>query len=189
MIKRIILSIGHGGQPGEKFDPGAINALGETENQQAKEICALLAAKLIKAGVSVYVMPDFSYLKSINQVNAIYQPGDWAIEIHKDSFTKFNPETMRRRCGSYFFNKSAKGKTASEIMQRSFIESGAHKTSWSRADNLSRHGGLGWNTMTKPLAHILELGFMQDENDADDDEFYATAAFNAIMKVKNTLLN
>lgn len=186
-MKRIILSIGHGGQPGEKFDPGAINTLGETENQQCKEICALLAAKLIKAGVSVYVMPDFSYLKSINQVNSIYQKGDWAIELHKDSFSKFDAATMRRRCGSYYFNKSATGKQASEIMQRSFIESGAHKTSWSRADNLSRHGGLGWNTMTKPLAHILELGFMQDSNDSAEDEWYAQAAFKAIMAVYTTI--
>lgn len=190
MIKRIILSIGHGGLPGEKFDPGAVNnATKETENNEARQICALLAAKLVKAKVPLLFLPDYEYVHSIREVNKNYLPGDWAIEIHKDSFPKFNAQTMRRRCGAYFYNKSIKGQEAAEIMRQSFIKSGAHTTSWARPDNLSNHGGLGWNNMTKPMAHILELGFMQDLNNSEEEEFYAEAAFRAIMAVINTNFN
>jgi N-acetylmuramoyl-L-alanine amidase len=188
MIKRIILSIGHGGLPGEKFDPGAVDSkTGAQENTEAKQICSLLAAKLVNAGIPLLFLPDYSYARSIREVNQKYLPGDWAIEIHKDSFTTFNPETMRRRCGTYYDDQSARGKQASDIMLKEFVAAGAHRTSWARKDTLSNHGGLGWNSHTKPLAHIFELGFIQDQNSPGEDEFYAEAAFRAIKAVINSV--
>jgi N-acetylmuramoyl-L-alanine amidase len=178
MIGRVIISIGHGAG-----DPGAVNSRGDKENTEVTQIAALLMPKLKAAGIKAVLIPDIGYVPSIQMVNQMYQPGDWAIELHKDSFGNYNPNTMRRRCGAYYFHKSVMGKQVAEILKTEFIRNGAHMTSWARPDNFSNHGGLGWNSMTRPLAHILELGFMQDSTGPQDDEFYAEVTARGIIKV------
>jgi hypothetical protein len=51
-----------------------------------------------------------------------------------------------------------------EYVRRSFVVNGAHKNSWARPDTASNYGRLGWIRETRPVAHILELGFIQGNN-------------------------
>lgn len=176
MIGRVILSIGHGAG-----DPGAVSG-NIVENKEATQITNRLADKLGDASIPFILLPDLSYVESIKKVNEIYKPGDWAIEIHKDSFT-YNKETMHRRMGVYHHHASAVGKQVAEMMLKAFVGCGANKFSWVRPDTFSNHGGLGWNTMTKPMAHIIEAGFVQGDNSDSEDEFYAEAIFQGIKAV------
>ena len=179
MIGRIILSIGHGGG-----DPGAVSGA-IVENTEARQICEILSRKLSSLGIEHILLPDLNYVDTIKKVNEIYQPGDWAIEIHKDSFPKYDPVAMNRRMGVYHHRSSIVGMKTAQTMVAAFVNNGANKTSWTRPDNFSNHGGLGWNTMTRALAHIIECGFVQGNNSPEEDYFYADSITKGIQNVIN----
>lgn len=179
MIGRVILSIGHGAG-----DPGAVSG-NIVENTECRQICEILDRALGVAGINRVFLPDLSYVDSIKKVNQIYQPGDWAIEIHKDSFPKYNADMMHRRMGVYYHRDSITGMNVAKTMVAAYVNDGAHKTTWTRPDSFSGHGGLGWNTMTKPMAHIIECGFVQGQNGPEEDYFYANAILHGIQAVIN----
>ena len=174
-IQRIILSIGHGGLSGEKFDPGVTNNItGETENKICRKIAMKTANLLTQNGLIVLLLPDHSLESSIQYINYTGDAHtDWAIEIHKDSTDNFSPQKMINRMGVYYHPVSKGSKEIAEIMIKIMKENGAGSSSWARPDTDSNHGTLGWIRQPKMLSHIIESGFIEDKNDESNNELYA----------------
>ena len=57
---------------------------------------------------------------------------------------------------------------------------GAGKSSWSRPDTDSNHRTLGWIRQPKMLSHIIEAGFIQDDNSVASCDLYAKLIAGAI---------
>lgn len=182
-IKRIIISIGHGGLKGEKYDSGAV-ANGITENEQCRKIAGYLTTELTKSGFAVLLLPDWGLQKSINYVNAVGNTyKDWAIELHKDSSENFSKERMSRRCGLYFYPHSAGSAAVAKFVAAGLIEAGAHATTWTRPDTDSPRKRLGFIRNIKMMSHIVELGFIEDINDDNECRWYAMALAKSIGNV------
>lgn len=179
-VRRILLQSGHGGLGAERFDPGAVNTRGDQENTEVDQIIALLAPMLQAKGMPVLVTPDSRMESSIRYVNLNGLATDWALEIHKDSFIRYDATTMHRRMGVYYLAGDAESAKVGETMRTAFIKHGANKYSWARPDTHSNHGGLGWIRQTKMPAHLLECGFMAGPTDGAEDKFYAEAICRAI---------
>ena len=187
-INRVILSIGHGGINGEEYDPGAINAkTKEKENIEAKQITIKLSQYLVNAGITVLVVPDFSLKRTIAYINAVGDAHtDWAFEIHKDSTDKYDDAKMKHRVGVYYHPTSSESMPIAEEMVEIMKKNGAHKTAWARVDSASNHGtGLGWIRKPKMLSHLIEAGFIQDNNNDNSDTFYAELIGKAICSLLN----
>lgn len=185
-INRIILSIGHGGMKDEnKFDSGAVNEMtNEKENTEASQIALKVAGYLRDAGLIVLLMPDFSLGRTIEIINSKGDSDtDWAFEIHKDSSTSFSTAKMGRRMGIYYHPTSKESKEIAEDMIAHLRLEGAHSTSWARPDTASNHGSLAWLRKPKMLSHLIEAGFIQDNNNEVSDNFYATVIAKTIGKM------
>lgn len=174
-INRIILSVGHG-----DGDTGAVFGQ-RTENAECREIVALIAQHLIKAGVSVWVVPDLSLERTIQLINSTgNRESDWAIEIHKDSSDAYNRE-MHRRMGVYAHPDAAGSFGIADRLKKEFIDMGANPhTSWSRIDTDSPRKSLAFIRRPKMLSHIIEAGFIQGE---PEPEYYADVIAEAIFRV------
>jgi N-acetylmuramoyl-L-alanine amidase len=182
-IRRIIISVGHGGLKGEKFDTGAVNAQGVTENAQCRIIAGYLCQELLTGGYPVLLLPDIGLVKTLDYLkrNGNAQ-SDWAIELHKDS-ANYKAETMHRRCGLYYFAESSSSSAVSRQMINCMVGEGAHGTSWSRADTDSPRKYLGFVRELKMLSHIAELGFIEGDTSDGECRWYAQALARSILKV------
>jgi len=155
----IVLSAGHG-----DGDPGAVNGK-FNEADEAIIMVDEIAKQLKKQGITVDVVPHENGLKAaIKYVNANYDEGDaWAIEIHRDSADGLLAEQASLRCGVYHY--PSQGSTEIGIFVANALKRfGAHDTTWARPDTDSRFKQLGWIRDTKPVSHLLELGFMEGDN-------------------------
>lgn len=156
----IVLAAGHGGS-----DIGAAH-LGQNERDQAIIITNYVATLLRARHIAVEVAPhaDDTHI-TIDWVNKRFRFGQaWALELHRDSAFGLDFDDASRRCGIYY-GVSKSSKEVGEFVRDSFVAHGAHPRSWARPDTASRHGKLGWIRQTRPVAHILELGFMQGRHD------------------------
>lgn len=176
-LHRVLLQAGHGGT-----DPGAV-ANGTTENKECNQVIALAVPILKARGVNVVHMADLPFTQSIAEVNRISTLGDWAIEVHMDSFSTYNSFSMDDRYGVYHLGGNFRSWEIGEVMLKKWRQLGANKTSWNRADTLVRFGRLGWIRDTKPTAHLVELGFIQDSQGAIDDQLHAKLLTEAICAV------
>lgn len=183
-IKRILLSIGHKATSPNR-DPGAVNSItNETENSECTAIAKIVSDILTKNNIKNILLPDETLTNTINRINGLSnKDSDWCIELHKDSFHKYNPKTMSKRMGVYYHPTSANSELIAVQMKKIFIDCGADSTSWARPDTMSNHGGLSFIRRTKPLAHLIEAGFIQDNNDDASDQFYAKTIATAIIKL------
>lgn len=183
-IKKLIISVGHKGS-NPNYDPGAV-----FEKNIENYICAKIAIRMFKLlpdminPVKVILLPDLSLVDTINNINEITDKEDkrsiWAIELHKDSFFKYIPATMFRRMGVYYYPKSSRSKLFADTLCECFVIGHANKTSWSRPDTRSNFNGLSFIRKTKPMAHIIEAGFIQEKHNESDIDFYATIISNSI---------
>ena len=159
----IVLAGGHGAG-----DPGATNGA-HKERDQAIKIVDFMAEEIRGRGgesVTVEVAPhEHDTEDTIQWVNARFGFGDaWVLEIHRDSAEGLSPDDASNRCGVYY-GTSESSKDVGEFIKEAFVRRGAHAKSWARADTESRFGRLGWIRQTRPAAHLLELGFMEGQND------------------------
>lgn len=173
----VVLTAGHGGS-----DPGATNRP-HNERDQAITITNRAAELLRGRDVDVEIAPhDEDTDKSIVWVNRNFGFGDaWVLELHRDSAEGLDLDDASRRCGIYY-GTSERSKDVGEFVRRSFVLNGAHPRSWARPDTASRFGRLGWIRQTKPAAHLLELGFMQGNNDDAHLSWLAEIAASAIFE-------
>ncbi|MBD2089285.1 N-acetylmuramoyl-L-alanine amidase [Microcoleus sp. FACHB-1515] len=156
----VVLAAGHGGS-----DSGAVN-LPHKERDQAIAIVDQTADLLRSQGIEVEIAPHSEDTeKSIQWVNRNFGFGDaWVLEVHRDSASGLSSDDASRRCGIYY-GTSESSKDVGKFVRNAYILNGAHPNSWARPDTASRFGRLGWIRQTRPVAHLLELGFMQGKND------------------------
>jgi len=173
----VVLAAGHGG-----MDSGATNPPHE-ERKQTITIADQTAALLRGQGIEVEITPhDEDTDKSITWVNKNFGFGDaWVLELHRDSAGGLDFDDASRRCGIYY-GTSESSKDIGNFVRRSFILNSAHPNSWARPDTASRFGRLGWIRQTRPVAHLLELGFMQGNNDDAHLSWLAKVAATVILE-------
>lgn len=173
----IVLAAGHGGN-----SPGATSGPHE-ERKQAIAITKRIAELIKQNGVEVEVVPhELDLRPSITWVNERFSFGDaWVIELHRDSANGLDLDDASRRCGIYY-GTSESSKDVGNFVRLSLMANGANSKSWARPDTESNHGGLGWIRQTRPVAHLLELGFMQGKNDDAHLDWLAKVAASAIFE-------
>lgn len=179
-LNKIVLSAGHGAG-----DPGAVNGQ-HREADQCIYMVDRMAEIIRRAGIQCDVVPHNQGLQgAINWVNARYKMGDaWVIEIHRDSTANaasINQDRLSKQCGVYFFGGSAESQKIGESVA-SHLTAGGSVNTWSRPDTAARPGMLGWIRNTKPLAHLLELGFMQGDNSQNHLNWLSDIAAQSLIK-------
>jgi N-acetylmuramoyl-L-alanine amidase len=166
-VKKIVLQAGHGGR-----DPGAV-ANNTTESIENNQIIVRISRLLSLNGVDHDVTPDLPFLESINYINRTYRASEiWAIEIHKDS-SGGNPDSLRNRLGVYYFGGDSDSAAIANQIRNVAVANGASNSSWFRPDTVSRFGRLGWLRDVTAVSHLIECGFLQDDNSDAADEKYA----------------
>lgn len=158
-VTSVILSAGHGGG-----DPGAVNGI-HREADQTKRIVDWMADYLREFHVPTVIVPhDLGLSAGIAWVNARFGYGPtWALEIHRDSAEGLERVDASYRCGIYA-GASNSSREVGDFMRAAMIKHGAHLKTWHRPDTQSRHKRLAWIRQTRPLAHLLEMGFMEGDN-------------------------
>ncbi|MBE9139471.1 N-acetylmuramoyl-L-alanine amidase [Nodosilinea sp. LEGE 07088] len=176
----VVLAAGHGGGA-----PGAVHSDDQgrryQESKQAITITDQIATALKERGVDVVVVPHaLDYVASIKWVNDRYAFGKaWVIEIHRDSAAGLSLDDASRRFGVYYGNSEG-SKAIGKFLRDSFKSHGANERTWAKPHTDSNYGKLAWIADTKPLAHLLELGFMQGKNDDEHLTRLATITAAAI---------
>lgn len=155
----IILSAGHGAG-----DPGAVNGQ-HREADQTITLVDIMAAHYRTWRIPCVIVPHALGLTGgINWVNERFKFGSaWCLEIHRDSASGLAMHDASLRCGIYH-GKSEGSKSIASNIRTGLVRRGAGIKTWARPDTESRHGSLAWIRQTKPLAHLLELGFMEGDN-------------------------
>lgn len=159
----IILAAGHGAG-----DSGAASPDGKhNERDQAITIVDFARERLFNLGYYVTVAPHkHDTHESIAWLNKNFRWGQaWAFELHRDSASTIKGNEASFRCGVYH-GSSTLSKSLAEQLVDGFKKSGATEKSWARNQNVSRHGRLGWIAQPECLSHLVELGFMEGNNDA-----------------------
>ena len=174
-ITQVVLQAGHG-----QGDPGSIYN-GITENTENNQIIVRLARILRFCGIDTVVSPDLNLANAIAYINQNYTLGkQWCIEIHKDSADAVDPAKLKNRVGVYYLGGDPDSQSIAEQMIKVIENNGADSLSWARPDTVARFGRLGWIRDTKPLSHLIECGFIQDDVSEVADEKYAKWAAQAI---------
>lgn len=173
----IVLAAGHGGN-----SPGATSGPHE-ERKQAIIITKRMTELIKQNGVEVEVVPhELDLRPSIAWVNERFSFGDaWVIELHRDSADGLDLDDASRRCGIYY-GTSESSKDVGNFVRLSLMAHGANSKSWARPDTASNHRSLGWIRQTRPVAHLLELGFMEGKNDDAHLDWLAKVAASAIFE-------
>lgn len=178
-IDTIVLSAGHGAK-----DPGACNS-GKIEKADTIYLVDHIAEILDDNYINVIMTPD-ELDSSVNWVNQRYKTfySAWAIEIHRDSAIGIDQKSANYRCGCYY-GTSAQSRLIADQIKLDLKKYGAASTSWARSDTKSKGGkkGLEWIRKTKPLAHLLELGFMQGDSSVEHLNLLAKIAAESIYHV------
>lgn len=186
-VKTIVISAGHG-----LVDPGAVFG-GYKEKDETYAIAQKVVANLKAANLKTEYLDRDAVVKNptngndvlfqkIQHINKTYGESDWVIEIHRDSATGLGSEQANKQFGVYFYGGDANSQAVAEDMVKTFKDNGAFKSSWARPDTVSRHKRLGWIRDTKPVAHLIECGFMQGEHTDERINWYAEVATEAIYK-------
>lgn len=160
----IILAAGHGGK-----DSGAVSPDGKhNERDQAILIVDAAAATLRAVGLRVVIPPhSLDTHETIPWLNNRYNFGDaWALEIHRDSAPSIKDPDASLRCGVYH-GSSKNSVDVAERLVAGMKKGGATRTSWARNQSVSRFSRLGWIAQPKCLSHLVELGFMQGQNNKE----------------------
>jgi len=173
----VVLAAGHGGSA-----PGAVHA-GHQESKQAITITDQIAKVLREKGVEVVVVPhEYDFKASIKWINERYAFGQaWVIEIHRDSATGLDFKDASSRFGVYY-GDSEGSKAIGTFLRDAFKTHGANEKTWARPHTSANGGRLAWIADTKPVAHLLELAFMQGKNDQEHLMWLANVATAAIFE-------
>jgi len=159
MNKTICLSAGHSDK-----DPGAVYN-GLIERDIVEKIVAY-ATPIIKAhGVGVLNPPSsLNLIETINWINARADQIDVCSEIHINSSAK--PNTGFGLEGWYYRDNANSKSFASFLLDALNAESGMSKTRGVKDEKYANiWGRLGFVHDTKPLACLMELGFINTDDD------------------------
>lgn len=173
----VVLAAGHGGD-----DPGNVWG-GHREADETIVLTDLITGNLRAKGLRVEVVPHGEALGgAIRYVNSRFAFGQaWAVDVHRDSADSITPGSAdaNGRCGVYYGN-SEQSRLIGQFIRRVFLREGAHPTSWARIHTDSPRRRLGWIVHTNPVAHLLELGFLQGRRSREHMEWLARLASIAV---------
>jgi hypothetical protein len=169
-VKTIALCAGHTAVQGR--DMGA-NSNGFVEGIETIFLTERVATILRKGGLSVDIVPhELDLVGGIRYVNDFYRgryDDVWAVELHRDSYgfpADTDMKEISNRLGCYFYTGDVNSEVIANNIRDIFKNVTNNPKCWSRQDihTSVRPGGLGWIRQTAPVAHLLELGFMQGYN-------------------------
>ncbi len=154
-MKKVVLSAGHSFN-----DPGAVNRDPDfKESFLTIEITNLITPLLKAHGVRVDTIPDeLSLQETIDLINKDYKDHDVAIEIHINAGGGEGIE------GWYFQNSEVSKKLVNDILNGIVSETGM-KSRGAKDETTNRWGRLGFIHDTKPLACLIECGFIDSQVD------------------------
>ncbi len=158
-MKTILLSSGH-----SLTDPGAVSGAFK-ESQITMQLVTLASEMLRKHGIGVLNVPDgLNLVSTIVYVNERAEQIDAAIEVHINSGGGRGTEAW------YYHNFSTgKGDEQSMRLSQSLVdaiqaESGM-PTRGIKDESTNKHGKLGFVHDTKPIAALVECGFIDTPAD------------------------
>lgn len=164
-MKTIILSAGH-----SLADPGAVYNPGTKENFLTMALTKLAATYLRSHGIGVLEVPDdLSLVDTIKWVNGRASEGliDLCVEIHTNSSTDKNPKGIE--AWYYHDFSTGLGNEDSKRLSQCIIDAiGVEAGMSSRGvfdESTNKWGKLGFVHDTKPLASLVECGFLSNESD------------------------
>lgn len=157
MPKKVVLSAGH-----STSDSGAVNTQLEPdlkENFLTMDLVKLCVPILRSQGITVAtISDDISLLDTINKINKDYPTYDLAVELHINAGGGTGVE------GWYYQNDEVSKKLSDDILNGIVSETGM-KSRGSKDESTNRHGRLGFVHDTKPLACLIECGFIDSIED------------------------
>lgn len=148
----IYLSVGHSGNK-----VGAV-ANGTTEFQE----CAKIADAVVKqANSSIVLVPTtLDILPRIKWINEHAKESDVLIELHMDSASP-----TARGATVFYYAGSEVGQREGQRIGKLYSDATGIKLRGVLGDTNTRHGRLGIVRDTKPLAFLVELGFISNVDD------------------------
>ena len=123
----------------------------------AKEIRKLWNIKWVK----LVIVPEWLNLQDrIKYINSNSFNEDIAIELHMDSATP-----AAAWCSTWYISASKYAEDKAKVFQMEYTKITWLKWRWVHGDLSNRLGRLAFVRDTRPLAFLLEMGFISNEND------------------------
>lgn len=127
-------------------------------------------------GLNLVLVPtDLGITARAKWINARCKDGDVVIELHMDS-----GPTSAEGCTTFFHAGSSYAENKAKEFQMEYTRVTGLKGRGVKPDTATRHGRLGIVRETKPLALLLEMGFLTNEKpngyDCDRDAVWVRAA-------------
>jgi hypothetical protein len=144
---KLLLSIGHGGGDG-----GAVYN-GTSEHREAQAV-AQQALRLVEPFLSVQIVPDGTLAQRIKWINQ--QSAELVVELHLNSGVGASGAEV-------YYIDGTSAKTPATQFSKVYSEATGLKDRGAKPDTATRHKRLGILRDTRPLAFLIELGFIQTD--------------------------
>lgn len=143
------ISLGHGG------GDGGARANGTTENAEVAKVAELARELLQTQGVEIGIVPDGTLQQRTRWINS--NKVDAVIELHLDS------APGATGCTLFYYDGFSNLAKIGEDLLSVYSKYSTIKSRGVKPDSSTRHGRLGIIRDTRPLAFLLELGFIQND--------------------------
>lgn len=141
-------------------DQGAVSG-SDTEFKYSSKIAKEIQKLWKIPGVTLRIVPEKLNLQArIKYINANSFNDDIAIELHMDSAT---PAALG--CSTWYLSASKYAEDKAKVFQMEYTKVTGLKWRWVHGDLSNRLGRLAFVRDTRPLAFLLEMGFISNEND------------------------
>jgi N-acetylmuramoyl-L-alanine amidase len=134
------------------------------EYTYARRVARKIAESWLHKSVLVVVVPEWLNLSQrIKYINNRAKDGDICIELHMNAGA-----VGATGSETFYFAWSNYARRKAEIFQAEFARLSSIKTRGVKPDTATRFGRLGFIRDTKPLALLLEMGFIGNPTDRDN---------------------
>jgi N-acetylmuramoyl-L-alanine amidase len=158
----IFVSAGHGGFEDGVRDSGAI-AFGATEAQEMILTRDLVVAELQKRGITTFSVPDtLSLVETIAWINNRCQPGDVAVEMHADAFSR--PQV--RGASAFYIASNPTRKADADLLLNAYLRRCPEVPNrGAKPDTEAGVGSLAFCRRINIPSVLIELGFITSPDD------------------------
>lgn len=154
-MKIVIISAGH-----SNTDPGAVYE-GLKEADLNKQIVRVASDILRGQGIGILNPPDdLDLVGTINWVNRNGPAASFAVEVHINAGGGTGVE-------GWYYTKSSVSKKLSDTLLAGIVASTGMANRGSKDETTSKYGRLGFVHDTKPLACLIECGFIDSKKDRE----------------------
>lgn len=150
---------------------------GISEYSVVKDVSRLISARYMGKNTLVFVPEWLNLSQRVKWVNERSRDGDFAIELHMNAWGGKGTEVF------YFaWSKFMQEKAYSFSQSISWTLGIMNR--WTKEDTKTRFGRLGWIRDTKPMALLIELGFLDSKDDRKKvQEYWPTAMARALQEI------